>query len=181
MFPVTVRRLRDAKVRVGLATIMMPAVVFFAAVAVFYPWFACVSALILLVPGILPSRAGADDGQVAGVATKTKMCYRAALCFIIATTCWGIAAESLILRLGFEKMAAKMAKKMAKKYRTSYSETSQSKEKSEKAESAWGESTSETWRGERSGWGEKSPETRWGERSDWKRDEEEPPKRGYGW
>ena len=72
-----------------------------------------------------------------------------------------------------------MAAKMAKKYRTSYSETSQSKEKSEKAESAWGSRS--LGGGERSEWGEKRPETRWGARSDWERDKKKSPKRRYGW
>ena len=110
MFPVTVRRLRDAKVCVGLAAFMIPAVVFFTAVAAVYPWLVCISALILLVPGILPSKAGADDANAAGVVTKTKMCYLAAVLFIISAAALGIATESLILRFGVEKMAKKYSK-----------------------------------------------------------------------
>ncbi len=111
MFPVTVRRLRDAKVCVGLAAFMIPAVVFFTAVAAVYPWLVCISALILLVPGILPSKAGADDANAAGVVTKTKMCYLAAVLFIISAAALGIATESLIIRFGVEKMAKKYSKK----------------------------------------------------------------------
>ena len=103
MFPVTVRRLRDANICVCLAAIMTSAVVFFAVAAVFCPWLVFGSALIVLVPGILPSKTGADETQATGGAAKAKMCFLAAVLFVLAATMSGIATFYLIIRYKLEK------------------------------------------------------------------------------
>ena len=103
MFPVTVRRLRDANICVSLAAIMTSAVVFFAVAAVFCPWLVCGSVLIVLAPGILPSKTGATDTQAAGGAAKAKMCFLAAVLFVLAATMSGLATFYLIIRYKLEK------------------------------------------------------------------------------
>lgn len=103
MFPVTVRRLRDANICVCLAAIMTSAVVFFAVAAVFCPWLVCGSVLIVLAPGILPSKTGATDTQATGGAAKAKMCFLAAVLFVLAATMSGLATGYFILRYKLEK------------------------------------------------------------------------------
>ena len=114
MFPVTVRRLRDANICVSLAAIMTPAVVFFAVAAVFYPWLVCGSALIILAAGILPSRTGADGAQAAGVDAKAKMCFLAALLFVFAATISGSMMDRFILSYKLKMVGEKLEKEADK-------------------------------------------------------------------
>ena len=83
MFPVLMRRLRDAKISAWLAAGC------FAVAAVPFPWFGYAGALIVLAAGIFPSRVDADAISAAGITEKAKMNSLSVLFFVLAAVMSG--------------------------------------------------------------------------------------------
>lgn len=117
MFPVTVRRLRDAKVCTCLAAIMGPAVVLLVVAAIYYWWLGCAAILIILAAGILPPQANADGEQPVGAGVKVKVCFLAAVLFALSATMSGPMAIYFMIKKGAEKMAEAAKQKMEEKQR----------------------------------------------------------------
>lgn len=111
MFPVTVRRLRDAKVCTCLAAIMGPAMVLLAVAAISYWWLGCVAILIVLATGILPPQTNADGDQPVGAAVKVKVCFLAAVLFALSAIMSGPMAIGFMIRYKTEGRVQKMKEK----------------------------------------------------------------------